>query len=120
MNEMSADFRRQIVDTLALIASKEAQLEYQRRVPHVDVPAELFNQWEDCYLPQSESVKAAFTDDELRALLTFNNALEEVASATPLQLPALTVFVQTDAWRRLATAAKVALSKLGAATELPG
>lgn len=50
MDEQSKQMRQRVFETLALIADKESQHRYQLKAPNVDVPAELFNQWEDCFL----------------------------------------------------------------------
>jgi hypothetical protein len=92
-----------------LIASDEKQRKYQRDVPHVDVPAELFNQWEECYFPDDGAFQGGFSEAELKALTLFDEAFKEVCDATPQELPSLEEFIATEAWRKLSAAAGEAL-----------
>jgi hypothetical protein len=104
--------RARVVETLTLLASEEEQRKYQRAVPAVDVSAELFNQWEDCYLPEDKSFREGFLAAELESLASFNEVLNQVASDTPQELPAVEDFIMTDEWRRLSIAARQALLTL--------
>lgn len=54
MSELTSRLRSRVLDVLALVADADAQRRYQARVPHVDVPAELFNQWDDSFFPASD------------------------------------------------------------------
>jgi hypothetical protein len=113
MTELSVPMRARVLETLSLIASEEKQREYQRAVPHVDVPAELFNQWEDCYFPKDVDFASGFADSELVALAKFDAELNRVCDDTPRVLPALDQFLATEAWRALSTAARDALAAIG-------
>jgi hypothetical protein len=96
--------------TLTLLASEEKQREYQHTVPHVEVSAELFNQWEDCYFPEDRDFQSAFVSAELAELARFDRVLHQVCDDTPRDLPALDEFLTTQAWRTLSDAAQQALS----------
>jgi hypothetical protein len=110
MKDRAVSMRAQVLETLALLASEGMQREYQREVPHVDVPAELFNQWEDCYFPEDKAFQSGFVSAELAVLASFDNVLNQVCDDTPQVLPALDEFVTTQAWRTLSDAAQDALS----------
>jgi len=112
MNELSRNLRTRVLETLALIASNDSQREYQNVVPHVDVPAELFNQWEDWYFPDDDTFRSGFSAKELEILSRFDDVLNEVCESTPQQLPSIVEFLQTEAWRRLSAAAREALSDI--------
>ena len=112
MNEQSKNMRERVFETLALIADKEAQRRYQLAAPSVDVPAELFNQWEDCFFPQDESFRNGFNGKEIAALESFSRVLNRVCEETPQELPALEEFMETEAWKRLSAAASEALAAL--------
>lgn len=113
MKDLSTALRARVLETLTLLASEEKQREYQRTVPHVDVPAELFNQWEDCYFPQDMNFRSGFDSSELSVLEHFDNVLNQVCDDTPQELPTLEEFLTTEAWRTLSAAAHDALSALG-------
>lgn len=109
MDELQVNIRQRIVDILNLIASKEDQIDYQRRAPGgVCVASELFNQWDDWYHPDGPHFVRAFTLRELDALKLFNDVLEQVSRATPQILPPIEEFVQTPEWLMLADAAVIA------------
>jgi hypothetical protein len=120
MSELSRNFRARVLESLALIASEDSQREYQKAVPYVDVPAELFNQWEDWYFPDDDTFRSGFSAKELESLSWFDKVLNEVCGTTPQQLPGIDEFVLTEAWRRLSTAAREALSDIVGAENVPG
>lgn len=107
---MTPPFRSRIVDLLDLISDPNAQLDYQSRVPYVDVAAELFNQWDESYHPSDPCFLGQFSPSELAALAVFAGVIDEVADATPAQLPPLVDFMKTKHWERLMLGARVALS----------
>jgi hypothetical protein len=112
MNEISNAMRARLMDTLELISSEKSQREYQNAVPSVDVPAELFNQWEDCFFSDDVSFRGAFSADEFEALDRFDSILNEICDETPKNLPALNEFIKTAWWQRLSHEASVALAAL--------
>ena len=112
MSELSDRLRSRVLEVLALVADADAQRKYQASVPHVDVPAELFNQWEESFFPANDEFRSAFTDAELDALRRFELVVSDVSTQTPKQLPALDAFVRTAAWQRLSDAARATLQDL--------
>jgi hypothetical protein len=66
ISELSDNFRTRILETLELTPDAGVQRQYQG-LPHVDVPAELFNQWDDFYSRRTTS-SGVFNDAELDAL----------------------------------------------------
>ena len=109
MNKISKAMRERVIEALDLIASEESQRKYQNEVPDVDVSAELFNQWEDCFFPSDATFRDGFNFDELQALMCFDKILNEVSEETPRALPAIDEFIVMPAWRKLADAAHAAL-----------
>jgi hypothetical protein len=109
MSELADRLRARVLEVLALIGDREAQRKYQENVPHVDVPAELFNQWEESFFPADDQFRSAFNDAELDALRRFDLIVDEVSAQTPKQLPPLDAFIRTDAWQRLSEGARAAL-----------
>lgn len=110
--DVEVDVRPRIVEVLQLLANLRAQEEYQARAPSVNVPAELFNQWDDWYFPGDSSFRGEFSLHELRALEAFDATLRLVADKTPQHLPPLEVFSKTPAWMDLREAAERALSSV--------
>lgn len=105
------NMRERILEVLDFLADAGAQRAYQARAPSINVSNELFNMWDDCY-PVQESALEHFTSNQLAALERFNETLEEVADATPVQLPPLLLFMESQHWKRLNQAAERALDEV--------
>lgn len=112
MTEEPSQFRGRIFEVLALIADAEAQRQYQQNAPSIDVPAELFNQWDDSYHPEDGGFRRQFDGAELLALRRFESVIDCVARETPQELPILEEFMRTDEWQRLAIGARETLTSL--------
>ena len=85
---MSGDIpnpRPQLPGLLELLASREEQLDYEQRVPPVNIENELCGMWfNDLYVRESEIFRQAFSEEELTALRSFNECYEEQAEALKL------------------------------------
>jgi hypothetical protein len=106
------NIRRNIIEHLQLLSSKEDQFEYQRTVPIADVSAELFCYWDDQFHKAATNPAwylEVFTPDEFQALEEFNEVLKEVSKCSPYPLPDIFEFVLTPEWARLSEAASIAL-----------
>jgi hypothetical protein len=104
--------RKNIFGVIDLWASKENQLEYQKNVPIAQVSTELFCQWEDFYLLDSDDFKQAFNVEELKILSEFDNALKEIVDKTQQTLPVIDEFIETDEWRMMNSKAIEILKKI--------
>jgi hypothetical protein len=103
-------YRANVIETLRLLASRDAQLEYQQRVPIAHVSAELFCQWaDDHFHPTDQRLQALFTPTEWQALLAFHARFESIASRVPSPLPPIQEFVSQPLWQQLADSATDAL-----------
>ena len=107
--ELGSNVRKELVQTLKLLASAEEQKAYP-------ISAEWFCIWfDDQYHPNSPVHKRAFSQAECDALDHFKTFFEAVCNeigdppSTPEQLHAMPV------WRDLMDKAKEALQKLGEA-----
>ena len=111
LSDLQKNNRVEVLELLELFSSEYQQKDYQEKVPMVNVPNELFNQWEDCYeLPLAhEWHKQAYTNEEYLALQVFNVIVQKVASKTPQCLPALSDFIGTPEWQVLKEAALSAI-----------
>lgn len=106
MNELQKHRRSNTVGLLKLWASKEAQFHYKKSVPFVNVPAEMFCQWDDFFAPDQEWFREAFSEAEWQALNRFNSIFEGVCNSTPQMLPDIDQFVHTHEWQLLHQTAK--------------
>jgi len=111
-SELQRNARKEVIDTLQLISSKEEQIEYQGEVSVADVITELFSDWESAYLQDQEWFIEIFSDRELQALDQFNTEIKTIMFKLGEPLPPLNEFVETAVWNHLASAANLALSAL--------
>ncbi|HEY8074731.1 MAG TPA: hypothetical protein VIF62_11490 [Labilithrix sp.] len=109
---MDGQLRKQVLAVLELIADGVAQISYQQCAPGVSVSDELFNQWDDVYVPETSDFDSAFAPDERRALERFAKVLDAVGRRTPQHLPPLQVFQGSPEWRTLSEAAREALTSI--------
>lgn len=111
--EMASRIRKLVLDAIELWCLKEAQLEYQKNVPFVDVSSELFGHWETIYNPDDKLFRMAFNESELKMLADFQNVLDrETTRVTPYYVPDIEHFVYTLEWREINNAAIELLKKL--------
>ncbi|MET3928587.1 hypothetical protein ABIE51_000474 [Lysobacter sp. OAE881] len=103
--------RNRIIEYLDLAASEGHQLAYQAAAPHVDVPSELANQWEDWVRPDWRQYlkPPVFSYEELEAIGSFNASFAAAMAATKDPLPPLGVLLESTKWVELRGAASAAL-----------
>lgn len=114
--------RNRIIDYLELMTSQEDQEEYQRKVPYVNIPSELINQWEDWVprtIPKGYYAEPVYTPAEAEAILAYHKTWDSVADRLPPGRQSLEEFVQTAEWRELRDAAVKALSVFQPRGRLP-
>ena len=100
-----------IINTLQLISSPIAALEYQRQTPTVNVGHELVNQWfDDFYHPGSPQFESAFSGVELAELARFHRAFEAKVDGLPDDLATL---LESPAWEQVSSEAGTVLDRLG-------
>ncbi len=111
LSDLQKNNRVEALELLELFSSEYEQRDYQEKVSIVNVPDELFNQWEDCYeIPLfHEWHKRAYTNEEYLALQVFNLTVQEVASRTPQCMPALEDFIGSPEWQSIKDAALSAI-----------
>ena len=105
--------RNRIMEYLQLVTSAAQQKHYQRRVPDVNVPAELICSWED-WMPVEEGAQGfalpVYSAEECEAIERYGRSWEVVVAATPEEMLSLEEFIGTTEWERLKQAAEDALS----------
>lgn len=95
--------RVNVINTLQLIASYKEQLEYQRKVPWINVATELVNQWFcDFYHPDFPQFEAEFSQEELVSLAGFNTLYDLCVSVLPNSIAELH---KSAAWAKVAASA---------------
>jgi hypothetical protein len=105
--------RNRIIEHLDLVASAEKQLAYQQAAPIAHVSDELFNAWGDWVADEAtidEFQAPIFSLEEQQAVRVFNAQVDAVARKTPQELPYITSFIDTPAWRELSASASAALA----------
>lgn len=113
--------RNRIIDYLELASSFDEQSAYQEAAPHINVPNEVINQWEDWISPDWSNyiIPPVFSPDEIIAIGQFYDVWNAVAAATPDPLPPLQKLLDTVEWQRLASAAAEFLTVLNVRGRLP-
>jgi hypothetical protein len=119
MRAPPGNFRRSINNYLALAASPDEQLDYEKRIaegggPGV-VPWELIEMWFDAYHPKSDPFRNDFSEDELAALATFNELMESVAKKVPDD--SVQAMLDHSDWQRVVEAANQRLQLTGDARD---
>ena len=113
MPSESVDLRPGILDLLELLSSRDRQLEYERSVPHVAIPTELTCMWfDDQYVPESESFKRCFSQEELAAMAAFNRYFDDQQKDFPEDTGSIGHWLTTDVWQGVMSEASKALSVL--------
>ena len=111
-----ANQRKQIIESLELLASRDEQLAYQDTVPIADVSAELFCAWDDVFSPRYD-LSGIFSADEQTALLAFHDVFQRVCRLLPHSpLPPIREFVHSPHWLQLSRAATRTLHALQSAS----
>lgn len=107
--------RNRLIDYLKLASSYADQQDYAAAVPHVNVPYEIINQWQD-WVPSGGFVDGGppgvFSEQESEALRAFGSVWDEVADEVPDSYPSIEQMQALDSWQRLREAAAEALQVL--------
>ena len=101
---VSQRIRNRIIEYFDLVASYEAQLEYEKRVPFVNVPYEVINQWEDSVPPPPRipvDDLSVFSPEELREIDLFRPIWDAAADAIGKDFPTVTFVQSLPEWDRL-------------------
>ena len=103
--------RANIISTLQLIASPTEAMDYQAKVPRVNLASELVCHWfDDFYHSGSVQFKAAFTGPELAELELFHRFFDERADTLP---DGLTALLASPIWKQISADADSVLARLG-------
>ena len=104
--------RQQIIEALFLFSDQEALVVYQRAAPECNLTQELLDRWDEWYSSSYEQVRVAFSQDEIRLLMDFDDELSEVIDEMPLKIKFPKDFIETKQAVNLAEIASKALDKL--------
>jgi len=104
-----------LVSTAELFKSVDAVREFQKQVPHVFVPTELFCMWfDDTYIPESAEFINAFSSVELDAIKTFNASMEHLSIEAGDSLASIDKLVTLPSWSEVEGNANKLLGVLNA------
>ena len=107
---MAAPWRRIVREQLELLASENEQREYESNVPHVDITRELVCLWlGDSYHPDDRDFRSCFSDEELGALVQFNDILNARIDRLPPSNGTVEAWLASPEWREVMRAASEAL-----------
>ena len=100
----SADLasRRKAIELLALLASADQQLSYERDVPIADVPAELLCMWfDDFYDAKRIGSDFAFNEADRAALARFHHVFDERANRLPPSNGTVRTWLENSVWNEI-------------------
>jgi hypothetical protein len=104
--------KHRVRELLALLASEDDQLAYERDVPIAQVPAELLCMWfNDTYHPGPDW-SSHFTNRELEALARFHGIYERLSERLPKSPSTVRTWLADPLWRRIMAEAAATLVEL--------
>jgi hypothetical protein len=100
--------RNGIIWHLETASSFAKQLTYQAAVPLVNVPNEIFNQWDDWVDEEQPQryCEPVFSREEQVAMWNYNAILNDVLDEVPEDWPNLSELITSPHWERLRAAAE--------------
>ncbi len=112
---MTAEWDRHagICRVLELLGSEEQQLEYERRVPWVDITTELACVWfDDTYRADDPQYPVQFTRAELEALAAFHEFYDRRVDGLPPSQGTVRTWLASPTWREIMQKAAETLAVL--------
>ena len=100
-NEINNITRNSLLNLIELWSSKEEQIEFQEQNKEVNATEELFQQWVDFYLKDSETIKESFNDKEIDMLNNFNDEIINIKNKLKGTYPILQYFLKMEEWIEL-------------------
>jgi hypothetical protein len=104
--------RDSIIEILELWSSKSEQLEFQKSQPDTNVTEELFLQWNDLFLLDSEEIRTVFSSKEFYLLSQFDKLTRANYKNLKGNFPKIIDFIKTEEWKELKFAASKILTEL--------
>jgi len=83
MDKNIKEFRERVIDTIEILSSPAAQLEYEQNVPNIYVPYELMCWYEALYRPEAELFQNSFSSEELALLARLNDLVMIAGDSLP-------------------------------------
>ena len=115
MANSGRDWRLIIREELEILASEQEQVDYEKRVPHVDITQELLCGWfDDSYYPDDDEFRSWFTPSELEAMASFNAFFDERTALLPESHGTVQNWLNCPAWRGVMLEAQKTLSLIPA------
>lgn len=108
----SRPIRKEIVDLLTLLSSEEAQLSYERDVPHVGITKELVCMWFDDLYHPGQHFDSGFSAGELSALAEFSQYYEDRLGRLPESRGTIRSWLASPVWREIMHEAERTLTRI--------
>src|SRR5690349_20144285 len=110
---MAPPWKRIVREQLEMLASESEQLEYERRVPHVTVTAELVSGWfDDSAHLDDASFREAFSAQELGEIEAFSKFFESRLELLPPNSEGVRAWLAYSSWREMMTHAAATLRRI--------
>ncbi|MEZ5372414.1 MAG: hypothetical protein R2704_06690 [Microthrixaceae bacterium] len=101
---VSQRIRNRIIEYFDFVSSYEAQVDYEKRVPFVNVPYEVIDLWEDSVPPPPRAPVddlSVFSPAELREINLFQPVWDAAADAIGQDFPTVAFVQSLPEWHRL-------------------
>ena len=96
--------KKSVIETIELLSLPSEQLEYEKKVPIADAPAELISMFcDDLYHPKSEEFITEFSESELKSLAHLYGLLSEAAT---IETHSVKELLKHPKWRSVISLAK--------------
>jgi hypothetical protein len=115
MTNSFRNWRQEVREELEILATEMEQVEYEKRVPHVDITQELLCGWfNDSYHPDDDEFKSHFTPVELAAMAAFNAFFDERIALLPESYGTVQNWLKCHVWREVMFEAQKTLTLIPA------
>jgi hypothetical protein len=93
-------WKKIVLEQLGLLASEAEQVEYEAKVPHVDIARELVEDWfSDSYHPNDVAFTACFSEAEREVLRDFNRQFDAALALLPASNGTVRNWLRSPEWR---------------------
>lgn len=93
-------WKKIVLEQLELLASEAQQIEYEAKVPHVDITRELVEGWfSDSYHPNDDAFTVSFSQAEREVLSEFNGKFVAALALLPASNGTVSNWLRSAEWR---------------------
>ena len=99
---VSQRIRNRNIEYFELASDENELIEYQKKVPYINVLTEFINQWEDFFCIDGVSkgwyVNPTYTDEEVATLISFHKVWDRIFSELPESIDNIQDYLSSKWW----------------------